>query len=52
LLLQGQQLLVDGIGRASEVEEVLPDAAAARRYLEQPSQLLALPSDIMQSLAK
>jgi hypothetical protein len=50
--VQGEQVLVDGIGRASEVEEVLPDAAAARRYLQQPSELLALPSDIMQGLAK
>jgi hypothetical protein len=50
--VQGEQLLVDGIGRAPEVEEVLPEPAAARRYLQQPSDLLALPSDIMQGLAK
>eukprot|EP00882_Tetradesmus_deserticola_P014604 GHRQ01015534.1.p1 GENE.GHRQ01015534.1~~GHRQ01015534.1.p1 ORF type:complete len:262 (+),score=144.30 GHRQ01015534.1:295-1080(+) len=52
LTLKGEQVLVDGIGRASEVEEVLPDAAAARRYLQQPSELLALPSDIMKGLAQ
>jgi hypothetical protein len=51
-LLQGEQVLVDGIGRASEVEEVLPDPAAARRFLQQPSELLALRSDIMTGLAQ
>ncbi|KAF6256384.1 CYTH-like domain-containing protein [Scenedesmus sp. NREL 46B-D3] len=52
LTLKGEQLLVDGIGRASEDEEVLPDAAAARRYLERPSELLALPSGIMRGLVQ
>lgn len=52
LTLKGEQVLVDGIGRASEVEEVLPEPAAARRYLQQPSELLALPSDIMRGLAE
>lgn len=51
-LLQGKQVLADGIGRASEVEEVLPDAAAARAYLQQPSALLQLDSDIMRRLAE
>ena len=50
-LLQGKQVLQDGIGRASEVEEVLPDACAARAYVQQPSALLQLDSDIMRNLA-
>ena len=32
---QGKQILVDGIGRASEVEEGA-DPAAARRWLTEP----------------
>lgn len=50
-MLQGKQLLVDGIGRATEINEPI-DAVAARRYLEEPSQLLQLPSDMIQNLAK
>lgn len=48
---QGEQILQDGIGRASEVEEPL-DAAAARSFLTQPSELLKLPSELMQGLAR
>lgn len=51
LCLQGKQILKDGIGRATEVEEVL-DAADARRFLQHPSQLLSLSSELMQNLAK
>ncbi|KAF8057781.1 TTM3 [Scenedesmus sp. PABB004] len=52
LTLKGEQVLVDGIARASEEEETLPDAAAARAYLAQPSALLDLDSDIMRRLAR
>lgn len=48
---QGKQILQDGIGRASEVEEPL-DAVQARMYLSQPSELLKLPSELMQGLAR
>lgn len=51
LLLQGKQILEDGIGRASEVNEPI-DALAARQYLEYPSDMLALPSELIQNLAK
>lgn len=49
--MQGKQILQDGIGRASEIEEEL-DAADARRFLQQPSELLKLPSELMQNLAR
>ena len=49
--LQGKQILQDGIGRATEIEEEL-DAADARRFLQQPSELLKLPSELMQNLAR
>ncbi|KAF8054827.1 TTM3 [Scenedesmus sp. PABB004] len=52
LTLKGEQVLVDGIARASEEEETLPDAAAARAYLVQPSALLDLDSDIIRRLAR
>jgi hypothetical protein len=39
--IQGKQILVDGIGRASEVEAPV-DAVAARAYLQQPDGLLGL----------
>lgn len=49
--LQGKQVLQDGIGRATEVEEPL-DPAAARALLDAPSDLLALPgSELMRNLA-
>lgn len=49
--LQGKQILQDGIGRATEIEEPL-DPVAARQFLQQPSQLLQLPSQLMQNLAR
>jgi hypothetical protein len=49
--VQGKQILQDGIGRATEVEEEL-EAANARRFLQQPSELLKLPSELMQNLAR
>lgn len=48
---QGKQILQDGIGRATEIEEDLP-AVDARRFLQQPSELLKLPSELMQNLAR
>jgi hypothetical protein len=48
---QGKQILQDGIGRATEVEEQL-DAKDARKFLTQPSELLKLPSELMQNLAR
>eukprot|EP00879_Flechtneria_rotunda_P016822 GHRR01017607.1.p1 GENE.GHRR01017607.1~~GHRR01017607.1.p1 ORF type:complete len:202 (+),score=60.18 GHRR01017607.1:305-910(+) len=51
LTLKGQQVLVDGIGRASEVEEPV-DPAVGREALKNPSSLLQLPGDILQNLAK
>ncbi len=47
LTLKGEQVLVDGIGRASEVEEPVVDPVAARSLLLEPSRLLDLNSDIM-----
>lgn len=46
---QGKQILQDGIGRASEVEEDVPDAAAARAWLSQPDAMLAA-SPLLQGL--
>lgn len=51
VVMQGKQILQDGIGRATEIEEEL-DAADARRFLQQPSELLKLPSELMQNLAR
>jgi hypothetical protein len=48
---QGKQVLQDGIGRATEVEEPL-DPLAARQFLTNPSALLGHPSELMQSLAR
>lgn len=50
LTLKGKQILQDGIGRATEVEEEL-DAKDARQFLQQPSELLKLPSELMHNLA-
>ncbi|KAF5841326.1 CYTH-like domain-containing protein [Dunaliella salina] len=38
--IKGKQVLEKGIGRASEVEEEVPDAAAARQWLQEPSKML------------
>lgn len=51
LATQGKQILQDGIGRATEIEEPL-DPVAARQFLQQPSQLLKLQSELMQNLAR
>jgi hypothetical protein len=37
---QGKQILSDGIGRASEVEEDVSDVTTARGWLEQPGAML------------
>lgn len=39
-VFQGKQVLEGGIGRASEVEEPVADAAAARKFLDSPSEML------------
>jgi hypothetical protein len=38
--LQGKQILSDGIGRASEVEEDVSDVGTARTWLQQPGAML------------
>jgi hypothetical protein len=48
---QGKQILQDGIGRATEIEEELV-AKDARKFLQQPSELLKLPSELMRNLAR
>jgi len=42
ITLKGKQLLVDGIGRGSEVECDAPDPKAARAWVADPAGLLAL----------
>ena len=42
ITLKGKQILVDGIGRGSEVETDAPDPAAARAWVTAPAGLLAL----------
>ena len=49
--VQGKQILQDGIGRASEVEEEV-DPQQARTYLQHPTQLLQHTSELMQNLAR
>lgn len=49
--MQGKQILQDGIGRATEIEEPL-DPVTAHQFLQQPSELLKLPSELMQNLAR
>ncbi|KAG1656327.1 hypothetical protein FOA52_006659 [Chlamydomonas sp. UWO 241] len=39
--VKGKQILEGGIGRATEVEEPLVDAAGARRFLDTPTDLLS-----------
>jgi hypothetical protein len=49
--LQGEQILKDGIGTASEVEcDASP--AQARAWLQDPAALLQHPSELIQGLAK
>lgn len=50
LTVKGEQVLKDGIGRAPETEEPL-SPADARRFVSDPSALLAHGSDIMSGLA-
>jgi len=40
ITVKGKQILEGGIGRASEVEEPVPDAAAARTFLTAPTNML------------
>ena len=49
--LQGQQIVKDGVGRGSEVEEDI-DPINARKFLMDPQQLYSLPSDILQPILK
>lgn len=51
LTLKGEQILRDGIGRASEVETAV-DPVAARAYLREPSSLLQLQDELIQGLAR
>lgn len=51
LTLKGKQLLVDGIGRATEVENDV-DPAAARRFLEHPDDILAHACDLVDGMRK
>lgn len=51
-VVQGEQILKDGIGTASEVEEVVQDVTTARSWLSDPSAMLQYPSHIIQDLAK
>lgn len=39
--MQGKQILQDGIGRASEVEEDAPSAAQGRAWLSSPQDMLS-----------
>ncbi len=48
---QGEQILKDGIGRAAETEEPLAPADA-RRFISEPSALLAHDSAIVRQLAR
>jgi uncharacterized protein YjbK len=53
LTLKGEQILRDGVGTASEVEESVADAAGARRFLDDPSALLSeLDSPLLQRAAR
>jgi hypothetical protein len=49
--VQGQQVVKDGIGRGSEVEEDI-DPISARKFLQDPQSLYNLPSDILQPILK
>lgn len=49
--MQGQQVLKDGIGRGSEVEEDI-DPKLARTFLSDPDRILDLDSQILQPLLK
>jgi len=51
MLLQGQQIVKDGIGRGSEVEEEI-DPINARKFLQDPQSLYDLPSEILQPILK
>lgn len=50
-LLQGQQVVKDGVGRGSEVEEDI-DPKQARKFLQDPSALYTLESDILQPVLR
>lgn len=50
-LMQGQQVLKDGVGRGSEVEETI-DPKEARTFLMDPGALFALKSDILQPVLR
>lgn len=51
LTIKGQQIVKDGIGRGSEVEEDI-DPTKARKFLQDPQSLYNLPSDILQPILK
>ena len=49
--VQGQQVLKEGIGRGSEVEEDV-DPLYARTFMEHPENLLHLQSEILQNILR
>ncbi len=49
--MQGKQILQDGIGTASEVEEEVP-AGPARVYLDDSSALLTQGPELVQTVGK
>lgn len=49
--VQGQQVLKDGIGRGTEVEEDI-DPKEARKYLMDPGSLYSLESDVLQPILR
>lgn len=51
MFLQGQQVLKDGIGRGSEIEEDI-DPGHARSFLQDPNALYTLKSDILQPVLR
>eukprot|EP00775_Hariotina_reticulata_P007407 gene7407-7616_t len=51
ITLKGKQVLAAGIGRASEVEEEV-DPIQARKYLQEPSSMLLLPSTLIQDMTR
>ena len=49
ITLKGKSVIVDGIGRASELEDTA-DPITSRRYLQHPGELLALQHPVMQAV--
>lgn len=51
MIVQGQQVVKEGVGRGSEVEEDI-DPIHARKFLQDPQSLYNLPSDLLQPTLK